>query len=195
LDDYRAQAGTCGVARLPESVHTKRIIMNSNKLIGPTAGLLAALALGACGTLNDPVYGSSVPARPVTTQGSAYPTQQTYYGYGVVHSIERVSQDPTVTGGSGIGLGTVAGAVVGGLVGNQIGGGSGKTAATVLGAAGGGYIGHQIENRDQVQAQPDLQKITVRMSDGSYQAVLQPLDADFRVGDRVRIGDGVLQRY
>jgi outer membrane lipoprotein SlyB len=65
----------------------------------------------------------------------------------------------------------------------------------VLGAAGGGYIGHQIENRDQVQAQPDLQKITVRMSDGSYQAVLQPLDADFRVGDRVRIGDGVLQRY
>lgn len=186
--------------------------MKSNKLIGPAIGLLAALTLGACGTMNDPLYGGSpapsypsatsggYPANtyPVTTQpADTYPAR-TAAGYGVVHSIERVSQEPTATGGSGsgIGLGTVAGAVVGGLVGSQIGGGSGRTAAAVIGAAGGAYVGHEMENRQQqVQAQPDLLKITVRMSDGSYQAMLQPLEADFRVGDRVRVGEGVLQRY
>lgn len=184
--------------------------MKSNKLIGPALGLLAALTLGACGTMNDPLYGGSpAPSYPSATSGSypantypvttqptnTYPTQ-TYAGYGVVHSVERVSQEPTATGGSGIGLGTVAGAVVGGLVGSQIGGGSGRTAAAVIGAAGGAYVGHEMENRQQqVQAQPDVLKITVRMSDGSYQAMLQPLEADFRVGDRVRVGEGVLQRY
>ncbi|MGL1833615.1 glycine zipper 2TM domain-containing protein [Rhodocyclaceae bacterium SMB388] len=194
--------------------------MKSNNLIGPALGLLAALTLAACGTMNDPLYGgSTTPASQVGTSGGSYPattypsgtypvtTQpadtyptQTYSGYGVVHSVERVSQAPTVTGGggSGIGLGTVAGAVVGGLIGSQIGSGSGTTAATVVGAAGGAYVGHEIENRQQaqqVQAQPDVLKITVRMEDGSYQDLLQPLDADFRVGDRVRVGDGVLQRY
>ena len=184
--------------------------MQSNKLIGPAVGLLAALTLGACGTMNDPLYGGSpAPSYPSATSGSypantypvttqpaeTYPTQ-TYGGYGVVHSVERVSQEPTAAGGSGIGIGAVAGAVVGGLLGNQVGGGSGKTAATVIGAAGGAYVGHEMENRQkQVQAQPDVLKITVRMSDGSYQAMLQPLEADFRVGDRVRVGEGVLQRY
>lgn len=184
--------------------------MKSNNLIGPAFGLLAALVLGACGTTTDSLYGSgTAPVSQTATPGGTYPSTtqpvagqhgQTYAGYGVVHSVQRVSQPPTVTGktGSGIGLGTVAGAVVGGLVGSQIGGGSGKTAATVIGAAGGAYVGHGIENRQpdqQVQAQPDLLEITVRMSDGSYQAVLQPLESDFRVGDRVRVGDGVLQRY
>lgn len=191
--------------------------MKSNNLIGPAVGLLAALTLGACGTMNDSPYGSnSAPTYPAATSGSSYPASsypsgtypvttqpadtyptRTYAGSGVVQSIERVSQEPTVTGGgSGIGLGTVAGAVVGGLVGSQVGGGSGRTAAAVIGAAGGAYVGHEIENRQQqVQAQPDLHKITVRMDDGSYQALLQRLDADFRVGDRVRVGEGVLQRY
>lgn len=177
--------------------------MKTRQLIAPSVGLLAALTLGACGTMNDPRYaGNPAPAtQTVTQEGGAYPvtTQPAgsiYAGYGVVDSVERVSQAPTTTSGGGIGLGTVAGAVIGGLAGNQVGGGSGKTAATVLGAAGGAYVGHEIENRQQqVHDQPDVLKITVRMSDGSYQAVLQPLDADFRVGDRVRVGDGVLQRY
>ena len=185
-------------------------LMKSNHLIGPAVGLLAALTLGACGTMNEPLYGGSpapsypsatsdgYPANtyPVTTQPAGTSPTRTYAGYGVVHSVERVRREATTTGGSGIGLGTVAGAVVGGLVGSQIGGGSGKPAAAVIGAAGGAYVGHEMENRQQpVQAQPDQLEITVRMSDGSSQTLLQPLDADFRVGDRVRVGNGVLQRY
>ena len=43
-----------------------------------------------------------------------------------------------------VGIGT--GAVIGGLIGNQIGGGNGKKLATVAGVIGGGIIGNQIAN-------------------------------------------------
>jgi outer membrane lipoprotein SlyB len=84
--------------------------------------------------------------------------------------------------------------VVGGIVGSQVGSGSGKTAATVIGAAGGAYAGHELEKRSQ-QQQTDAYKFTIRMNDGSYQTVTQTTSADIRVGDRVRIENGVAQRY
>lgn len=40
-------------------------------------------------------------------------------------------------------VGTVGGAVAGGLMGNQFGKGSGKTVATVGGVAGGAYLGNK----------------------------------------------------
>ena len=45
--------------------------------------------------------------------------------------------------------GTAVGAVVGGLLGNQIGGGSGKKVATVAGAAAGGYAGNKVQGNMQ----------------------------------------------
>lgn len=48
---------------------------------------------------------------------------------------------------SPIGIGV--GAVVGGLLGNQVGGGNGKTIATIAGAVGGGYVGNEIAKRNQ----------------------------------------------
>ncbi|MFD1333592.1 glycine zipper 2TM domain-containing protein [Methylopila musalis] len=47
-------------------------------------------------------------------------------------------------GREGEGLGTVAGAVGGGLIGSTIGGGSGRVAATVIGAGLGGLVGNRI---------------------------------------------------
>ncbi|WP_338763043.1 glycine zipper 2TM domain-containing protein [Massilia sp. METH4] len=41
------------------------------------------------------------------------------------------------------------GAVIGGLIGNQIGGGNGKKVATLAGIIGGGYVGNEIANRDK----------------------------------------------
>ena len=41
------------------------------------------------------------------------------------------------------------GAVVGGVLGNQVGSGDGKTLATILGAVGGGYIGNEISKKNQ----------------------------------------------
>ena len=156
--------------------------MKTMHKIGSVLGLMGALTLGACTTLNGPY---NAPAPAATGTGSVYS------GYGVVQSIELVKQQGNA---GGIGLGTIAGAVVGGVVGNQVGAGRGNTAATVLGAAGGAYVGHELENRQQ-QQQPDAYKITVRMQDGSYQALMQSTSGDLRVGDRVRIENGVLRRY
>jgi uncharacterized protein YcfJ len=44
-------------------------------------------------------------------------------------------------------IGIGVGAVVGGLLGNQVGNGNGKTLATIAGALGGGYLGNEIANR------------------------------------------------
>ncbi|GEK71636.1 MULTISPECIES: glycine zipper 2TM domain-containing protein [Halomonas] len=44
-------------------------------------------------------------------------------------------------------VGTAAGAIVGGLLGNQVGGGSGKKIATVAGAIGGGLAGREVQQR------------------------------------------------
>lgn len=44
-------------------------------------------------------------------------------------------------------LGMGVGAVVGGLVGSQVGGGNGKTLATIAGAVGGGYLGNEVAKR------------------------------------------------
>ena len=45
-----------------------------------------------------------------------------------------------------VGIGT--GAVIGGLLGHQVGGGNGRKLATVAGIIGGGYLGNEIANRN-----------------------------------------------
>ncbi len=158
--------------------------MKPIKQFGSVLGLAAVLALGACADMNPPpnTYGSA-PAYPQSSNtGGAYSAQ------GVVQSIELVRQ---TNSGSGVGL--IAGALVGGIVGHQVGAGQGKTAATVVGAAGGAYAGNEIEKRNQQQA--DAYKFTIRMRDGSYQTVMQTTNPDIRVGDRVQIDNGVVRRY
>jgi surface antigen len=44
----------------------------------------------------------------------------------------------------GQGIGTMAGAIIGGVIGHQIGGGSGKAIATVVGAVAGGLMGSEV---------------------------------------------------
>ena len=41
----------------------------------------------------------------------------------------------------------------------------------------------------------DAYRITVRMRDGSYQALTQTHDANLRVGDRAQVANGVAQPY
>lgn len=155
--------------------------MKKMNVLGLILGLMGALMFGACTTTNSPSNAG------VTNPGNVYS------GYGIVQSIELVKQNTTGIAGSGIGLGTIAGAVVGGVVGNQIGSGRGNTAATVVGAAGGAYVGHELENRQQQST--EAYKITVRMDDGSYQTLMQGTNTSLRVGDRVRIDNGSVQRY
>ena len=69
------------------------------------------------------------------------------------------------------GVGAVAGGVVGGLLGHQVGGGNGKKAMTVIGAVGGGVAGHEIEKQARATT---VYKVTVRMDDGSLRTVSLP---------------------
>lgn len=161
------------------------------KTINKTGSVLAVaalLALSGCGNMapaNNYGAGTAYPqsSYPQSNYGGA-----AYTGYGVVQSIELVRQ-----GNTGIGAGAVMGGIVGGILGHQVGSGQGNTAATVLGAAGGAYAGNEIEKRNQQQA--DAYKFNIRMQDGSYQAVTQVTIDDIRVGDRVRIDNGVARRY
>lgn len=156
--------------------------------VGPALGLAGILALGACATTNPPAPVS----QPGVVYSSAGRPGSAYAGTGVVQSITPVQQDYQGVGGSGYGLGTLAGAVIGGVAGNQVGGGKGKTAATVAGTAGGAYVGHQIEKRNQA---PDSYTFSVRMDNGSQQTVTQATTGSLKVGDRVRIENGFMQRY
>lgn len=85
------------------------------------------------------------------------------------------------------GLGMVAGAVIGGALGNQVGGGNGRKVATVAGMVGGGYAGNQIEKntRGAVSYQ-----VVVRMDNGGTRTVHYAQAPQWNVGDRVRVENG-----
>lgn len=156
--------------------------MKTMTSVGSILGLATLLTLGGCGNMAPAnTYGAST--TPQSNYGGG-----AYAGYGVVQSIDLVRQDQ-----AGIGAGTVVGGIVGGILGHQVGSGQGNTAATVIGAAGGAYAGHELEKRNQQQA--DAYRFTIRMQDGSYQTVTQATIDDIRVGDRVRIDNGVARRY
>ena len=88
------------------------------------------------------------------------------------------------------GVGVVGGAVVGGLLGNQIGGGSGRTLATVAGAVGGGYAGNEIEKNTRTTT---TYEVRVRMEDGKLRTFPSEHKPNWSIGDRVRVVDGSLQ--
>lgn len=87
------------------------------------------------------------------------------------------------------GVGVVAGAVVGGLLGNQVGGGSGKTLATVAGAVGGGYAGNEIEKRTRKNV---AYEVDVKMENGEQRSFRYEAQPSWRAGDRVKVVDGQL---
>lgn len=106
---------------------------------------------------------------------------------GVIESTREVTQR-----GESSGVGVVGGAVVGGLLGNQIGGGHGKDAATVLGAVGGAVVGNEIEHRVK---STKVYEITVRFEDGSRTVIKESTQTGWRPGDRVKVVNGAIRSY
>ncbi len=64
------------------------------------------------------------------SQAQAYPLSSHVNGNATIVATETISRSQS------IGLGTLAGAAIGGLLGYQVGGGTGKTVTTIAGAAG-----------------------------------------------------------
>jgi len=93
--------------------------------------------------------------------------------------------------GEGSYLGTIGGGVVGALLGSQIGEGRGRTAAQIAGALGGAYAGHAIEGKSRTS---NHYEVLVRLQNGATQTVSFTAEPGYRVGDKVKINDGVIVR-
>lgn len=105
---------------------------------------------------------------------------------GTVAAVNRIE----VKGEGGY-LGTLGGGVVGALLGSQIGNGKGRTAAQIAGALGGAYAGHVIEGNVRKSYHYE---VLVRLQNGATQTVTFTTEPDYRVGDSVKINDGVITR-
>ncbi|MFZ3287403.1 MAG: hypothetical protein WA191_11215, partial [Telluria sp.] len=72
-----------------------------------------------------------------------------------------------------------------------VGGGSGRTAAQIAGALGGAYVGRNIERNSK---RTQHYEVVIRFANGGTQTVTYENDPGFRVGEKVKINNGVLAR-
>jgi uncharacterized protein YcfJ len=93
--------------------------------------------------------------------------------------------------GQGGAVGIVGGAVVGGLLGNQVGKGTGRTVATVAGAAAGGYAGNEVQKHVNSKV---VWVTTVKMKDGSIRRFEQEARPAWGAGNIVHVRGHVLSR-
>lgn len=105
---------------------------------------------------------------------------------GTIESVRAIQQAAPQ---NGIGIGAVAGAVLGGVLGHQVGGGNGRKLATVAGAVGGGFAGNEVERRTRTTTSYEIR---VRMEDGSMRSFSDSGQSGWRSGDRVRVVNGSL---
>lgn len=135
-------------------------------LILRTACLLSVLACG-------PVWAQYAPQPPLPPPDPALlesgPIENVGYGYAQVLRVDPVYENVRYTtpeqhcdgevyervgGGGDPTGGTVVGAIVGGLLGNQVGGGDGRKAATVAGAIAGGAVGRHLDSSNGPEGGP-----------------------------------------
>ncbi|QYJ80234.1 glycine zipper 2TM domain-containing protein [Shewanella acanthi] len=107
--------------------------------------------------------------------------------YGDVDSVRNITENQLVEDRNQ-GWKTFGGALIGGVLGHQIGSGSGQDVATVLGALIGGGIGHQYGSGSTIKTFK-LVELMINQEDGTQIMVIQDYDAGmvFNVGDRVRV--------
>jgi len=140
--------------------------MNVSQLRSLAAAACAALWLAGCAT------------------PPAFQVNQPTARDGTVESIQTQTVQNTPNAVAAIG-----GALLGGLLGNQVGGGSGRTVATVVGAAGGAYVGNRAASGNTSL----VWIIGVRYDDGSVASIQQTASPNLRIGDRVRVTSNGLE--
>ena len=163
-----------------------------SRLSAMVVGGIAVATLAAC---------SSYPLGPTT---STYPavTTSTYpvttmpvagMEYGRITNIEYMPVGTAAPRSTNI-LGAVVGGLAGAALGSQIGSGSGRTAATILGGVAGAAVGNQIARNAQGVTTQAGYRITMQTDTGLIRTYEVPATGDLRVGDRVRVDNGVIYR-
>jgi outer membrane lipoprotein SlyB len=176
------------------------------------AGAVALATLAGC-AYNDPYGPNNYPASSINPNpagvaatgpyGATYPAPASAYPaqpvagveYGRVVNVVLLSPGTTAPANStNTTIGTIGGAVVGGLLGNQVGRGNGRAAATILGAVGGGVLGNRIgqNNTPQYQTSGPVYRVTVQTDSGVVRTYDVSAVGDLHAGDRVRIENGMI---
>jgi outer membrane lipoprotein SlyB len=112
----------------------------------------------------------------------APPPRATCSDCGVVQSIRYVEKK-----GESSGVGLVGGAVVGGVVGHQIGSGRGNTVATIAGAGLGALAGNEVEKNVK---KTGTWTVAIHMDSGATRSFQYSQQPTVREGDRVKLLDG-----
>ncbi|MHB1229768.1 MAG: outer membrane lipoprotein [Halothiobacillus sp.] len=130
---------------------------------------VVSVLLGGCVTpLSSDVYGRNAAMQMQTVQ------------YGTIESLRGVQ-----IAGAQSPLGMIGGAVVGGLLGNSVGGGRGRDLATVGGVIAGGVAGSAIQ---EGVTQQNGVEIIVRLDNGRTVSIVQAVGAQmFSLGQRVQV--------
>ena len=177
--------GTRGVFFLPEvspGQYSGSYIIRRNDRIATNSKVTATMRSGnrvSTAVLGKPLMVAAAPAQQ--TRVVRYCSN-----CGTVDAINVIEVN-----GEGNYLGAIGGGVVGALLGSQVGSGSGKTAAQVAGAVGGAYIGRNIERKAK---RTQHYEVVVRFANGGTQTVTYENDPGLRVGEKVKINNGVLAR-
>jgi outer membrane lipoprotein SlyB len=184
------------------------LIPNSHSTGAPTADITAATAPAVATAATSPAALVEAQPKPVVApeprnyaprmaQRSNSQPESTYSeparvaqapaicaSCGRVESVQAIQQQAKPSG-----LGIAAGAVLGGVLGNQVGAGNGRTLATVAGAVGGGYAGNEVEKRTRATTS---YQVRVRMEDGRTRTFPYAAQPGWNAGDRVKVVNGQL---
>jgi outer membrane lipoprotein SlyB len=178
---------------------------NTSRFISSASVVLVLAGLAACAPMSPPVSDANYPNS--LSEHASYPTQtypagtypagtypanqqNRYIEYGRVSNVEVFRTQEQARGS---GVGAILGGVAGAVVGHQIGGGTGKDVATVAGAVGGAVAGNAIE-RNRNATVRETYRVSVQLDNGTGRAYDVPSTGDLRIGDRVRIENGLLYR-
>lgn len=129
---------------------------------------------------------NTVPTSPIATPVAPMPVAPPpppCLNCGVVESARAIEQQAPASG-----LGAAAGAVLGGVLGHQVGGGNGKTLATIAGAVGGGLAGNAVEKNSKTST---AYEVIVLMDNGTRQRFVMN-EQRWRSGDLVQVNNGYL---
>ena len=181
--------------------------MRTSKRLASLAGATAAAALlAACGS--NPTYpvSQSYPSYPAAST-STYPSGTVQNApvaaveYGRVTDIQTVAMGQTSATNPNVNhaiVGGIIGAVVGNVLGKNVNNGHNRSGATVLGGAAGAAIGSGVGRNDPNTANSGAggpaYRVTVQTDQGAWRTYEVGAVGDLRVGDRVRVENGVIYR-
>jgi len=152
--------------------------MNKSMIVGVVLGGAAATAAGTMAGYNYISQGpTSAKVLNISEVNENFTTPREVCEQREITKTRQVKDENQLAG-------TAIGAVVGGLLGSQIGGGKGKKLATIAGAAAGGYAGKKTqENLQAKDTYTEIQTVCQTIQDKKTRII--GYDVEYQLGDNI----------